>query len=158
MISHLERAEMVAKWAHRGQTDMANKPYEDHCQRVVDNLVRAGVTDQVTLAVAWLHDVVEDTRITIQDLYDLGFSEAIVKGVDAMTQRPHEELTYYWERVKGNWDAWVVKYHGDIPDNTAAWRLEYLPEHTQIKLVGKYHRATQFLGDPFVDAKTPDGY
>lgn len=132
---------MVATWAHRNQTDMAGKPYIDHCERVA----RAVKDNPVACAVGWLHDVVEDTDVTLTDLAKMGFSVEVLAGVKAMTQLPGEDLEHYWGRVRANGHAKLVKVHGDIPDNSDERRLDYLPEHIQVKLRAKYARALEFL-------------
>lgn len=138
----VEKARMVAHWFHAGQTDMANKPYVDHLQRVAYPF-GGWPTAQ---AVAWLHDVVEDTPCTLADLYEFGFSAEIVLAVDAITQRKGESLEVYWDRVKANPLARAVKVKGDIPDNADPMRLEHLPPHLQEKLTKKYQRAMEVLG------------
>lgn len=92
--SPIYKAALIASLAHENQTDMLGKPYFDHCERVANNVYRwaegniyAGPLDDL-IAVAYLHDVVEDTEWTLGDLERLGgFSETILAGVDAMTQR-----------------------------------------------------------------------
>lgn len=148
-MNQIEVAKMVATRAHRGQTDMAGEPYIEHCQRVVRNLREAGYDSIEVQAVAWLHDVVEDTAWSLNDLRVLGFSTQIVDGVDAMSQRTvdgvREDLENYWERVKANDIARVVKLYGDIPDNDDPNRKAYLSESLQNKLTSKYERARRFL-------------
>lgn len=60
----VERAAEFAAWAHEGQVRKgeAGLPYVVHPQDVHDILVAHGVTDEVTLAAAWLHDTVEDCK------------------------------------------------------------------------------------------------
>ena len=142
MVNVVEKAKMVAHWFHAGQTDMANKPYVDHLQRVAYPF-GGWPTAQ---AVAWLHDVVEDTPCTLDDLVDLGFSTEIVMAVAAITQYKGEPLEDYWMRVKDNPIARAVKVKGDIPDNADPMRLEHLPPHLQEKLTLKYQRAMEVLG------------
>ncbi len=140
-MDELEKAQMIATWAHRNQTDMADRPYIEHCERVA----RAVRGNYVAECVAWLHDVVEDTEVTLTDLARMGFSQAVLDGVDAMTQRPGEDLETYWGRVRENGHAKLVKVRGDIPDNSDERRLEYLPDKIQVKLRDKYVRALEFL-------------
>lgn len=179
-MSDVYRALEVAILAHHGQTDMANKPYIAHCGRVARNVERWFCSDDSRmeadwlpdlLCVAYLHDVVEDTAWTLNDLQRLGgFNQAVLDGVDAMTQRwfadcgdgthgkhPYmkniggqlvrEPLEDYWTRVKNNPLALIVKVHGDIPDNNDPARKEYLPIDRQLKLTVKYAKALAFLGE-----------
>lgn len=149
----MEIAVLVAKLAHAGQTDMAGKPYFDHCMRVAENVGRAGYLGSKYMAVALMHDVVEDTPVTLEDLEWIGFSQEVIDGVGAMTQRVdengvREDLETYWGRVKANRIAHIVKVCGDIPDNNDPARQSYLPEERQLKLRAKYARALEFLGKP----------
>jgi hypothetical protein len=144
MFTEVEKAKMVATWAHRNQTDMAGRPYIEHCERVA----RAVSGNDVAVAVAWLHDVVEDTDLTYTDLEKLGFSYPVLAGVAAITQLPGEPLEEYWGRVRENGHAKLVKTRGDIPDNLDERRLDFLPEKIQVKLRDKYARAVNFLGLP----------
>jgi hypothetical protein len=140
----VHKAEMVARWFHAGQTDMASKPYVEHLARVARPFSYPAFP--VAEAVAWLHDVVEDTDCTLTDLEELGFSDEIVTAVQAITQDKGEPLEDYWLRVRANPIARAVKVKGDIPDNSDPMRLEHLPPHLQEKLVLKYQRAMEFLG------------
>lgn len=146
----VEKAKMVAHWFHKGQTDMAQRPYVEHLERVASPFSGGNGKDgrnyPQAAAVAWLHDVVEDTPCTLGDLYQLGFSPEIVEAVWAITQRPGESLDDYWARVKDNMLARLVKVKGDIPDNADERRLDFLPPHLQDKLRAKYARAMTFLG------------
>jgi hypothetical protein len=143
----VEKAKMVAHWFHAGQTDMANKPYVDHLRRVAEPFGRFGTDGwPIAQAVAWLHDVVEDTDCTFDDLFELGFNVDILNAVDAITQRKCEPLEDYWLRVRANPIARAVKVKGDIPDNADPMRLEHLPPHLQEKLTKKYQRAMEVLG------------
>ena len=141
-MDQVEKAKMVAHWFHAGQTDMANKPYVGHLERVARPF-HGWPTAQT---VAWLHDVVEDTDCTLDDLADLNFSREVIVAVKAMTQFQGESLEDYWARVRENPIARAVKVRGDIPDNSDPMRLEHLPPHLQEKLTLKYARAMEFLG------------
>ena len=141
----VEKAKMVAHWFHRDQTDMAGAPYVGHLERVARPF-QVEMEWKTAAAVAWLHDVVEDTDCTLKDLYELGFDDVIVHAVDAITQRPGEDLDTYWQRVKADPIARVVKVKGDIPDNSDERRLDFLPPHLQDKLRKKYALALQVLG------------
>ncbi|MDU3373625.1 hypothetical protein [Enterococcus casseliflavus] len=71
----------VAKKANAGQTDKGGEPYFFHVPRVANSL-----TDKNAKVVAYLHDTVEDTDITIEKLKELGFSDTIVSAVQVLTQ------------------------------------------------------------------------
>jgi hypothetical protein len=140
----VSKAKMVAHWFHAGQTDMANKPYVDHLARVAAPFAHPSFP--VAEAVAWLHDVVEDTPCTLDDLAEVGFQFEIIQAVEAITHRKGEPLEDYWLRCKANPIARAVKVKGDIPDNADPMRLEFLPPHLQERLTLKYQRAMEVLG------------
>jgi (p)ppGpp synthase/HD superfamily hydrolase len=132
------RARDVAYAAHEGQVDKTGKPYIAHPQRVVGRL-----DDPTEQAVAWLHDVVEDTAVTLDDLRGT-FPGVIVDAVDAMTKRPGEPLGDYIARVRADPIATAVK-RADVADNSSLERLEYLDEKTRDRLARKYVRTLGLL-------------
>ena len=69
----INRAEHVAKTEHEriGQTRSNGDPYWTHPERVYNMLVNAGITDEVVLAAAWLHDVPEDCTKSLKECYEL---------------------------------------------------------------------------------------
>lgn len=134
-------AEEVATTAHQGQVDKADRPYIDHPRRVVGHLVEPTPVQSV---VAWLHDVVEDTITTLEDV-DRAFGSEIASAVDAMTHRPGETSAHYYARVKANPTALVVKT-ADLADNTDPERLRVLAPEVRARLETKYAHARHELG------------
>jgi GTP diphosphokinase / guanosine-3',5'-bis(diphosphate) 3'-diphosphatase len=84
-MSTLERAIAIAATAHAGQLDKARQAYILHPLRV---MLRVDSNDQRIAAV--LHDVVEDTDVSMDQLVSEGFSEAVLAAVEALTKRPGE--------------------------------------------------------------------
>lgn len=84
-MSTLERAISIAAQAHSGQVDKAGQPYILHPLRVMLQM-----TSQDERMAAVLHDVVEDTSITIEQLATEGFSDAVLEAVEALTKLPGE--------------------------------------------------------------------
>lgn len=70
MTALIDRAHSMATAAHEGQTDKAGAPYIDHPRRVAIRVHQYAPEEhsEAAQAVAWLHDVVEDSSITLQDL------------------------------------------------------------------------------------------
>ena len=62
----LEKAEALARRAHEWQTRRNGEPYIEHPRRVVESLKNLGITAEVVLATAWLHDVMEDWSMEIK--------------------------------------------------------------------------------------------
>jgi len=80
----LLKAEYVASMAHEDQTRNSGEAYISHPRAVVSLLKEAGVQDKMLLAAAWLHDVVEDTDVTQEDI-NKWFGNHISKWVDQLT-------------------------------------------------------------------------
>lgn len=111
-------AEMIATLAHIDQVDKGGNPYIEH-PRAVSCLV----TTDLEKTVAWLHDVVEDTFVTLEDLKRVGFSDVVVMAVDAITRRYNESREDYLERVVRNPIAVMVKL-ADLTNNADLTRIE----------------------------------
>lgn len=107
----LNEAITLAVNAHARQTDKSGAPYILHVLRVM--LAQTG-TESMTVAA--LHDVVEDTDITVADLAQAGWSKDIVAAVDALTRREDESYVEFVERASSNELARPVKI-ADIRDN-----------------------------------------
>ena len=135
-------AEQVATEAHADQVDEAGRPYIEHPRRVAAR-VAAQTDDPDALAAAWLHDVVEDTPVGLDELRQLGFNERVLDAVDALTRRSGEGDEYY-RRVAANPIALLVK-RSDIADNTDPERVRQLEPAVAERLRLKYERALCLL-------------
>ncbi len=133
------RAEAIARVAHAGQVDKSGQPYIDHPARVAAR-VRG---DELLEAIAWLHDVVEDTDVQLVDL-QAEFPLEVVDAVDAITHRPGEPRADYYARVGRNPLARQVK-DADIDDNTDPARTALLDDATRSRLAAKYAAAREAL-------------
>lgn len=133
-------AREVATEAHQGQVDKAGAAYITHPERVAAKMVRGTRQEDV----AWLHDVVEDTAVTLDRLEALGFSQDVVDAVDAMTRRDGEQPDDYYARVAANSIAVEVKL-ADLADNTDPERLAALPRDVRDRLQEKYAHAHEAL-------------
>ena len=131
-----QQAEHIARIAHAGQVDKAGAPYAEHPARVA----AAVGGDPLAQAAAWLHDVVEDTSTSLDDLQAAGFPESVIAAIDALTRRPGEASDAYYARVAADPLALRVK-RADIGDNSGHERLGRLDEPTQIRLRDKYAHA-----------------
>ena len=145
MSTLTDHARDIATRAHRGQTDKSGADYIDHPRRVaqrVHHYAAAGQQDAAQVA-AWLHDVVEDTGVTLDDLRE-DFTEDVVAGVDAMTRRPGEDGDDYDRRVAAHPLARAVK-QADLDANTDPARTALLDEDTRARLVRRYAHAREVL-------------
>jgi (p)ppGpp synthase/HD superfamily hydrolase len=136
-------ARTIAALAHRGQVDKTGAPYIDHPRRVAANVGDASATQ----AVAWLHDVLEDSDLEAEDLIAAGIPSGIVEDVQTLTRVPHEPAEAYYERVYASPTARRVKL-ADIADNTDVDRLALIEDDaTIVRLVRKYAKARLLLGE-----------
>jgi (p)ppGpp synthase/HD superfamily hydrolase len=134
-------ARAIATKAHEGQLDKADQPYITHPE-----FVASQVTGDEAKAVAWLHDVVEDTSVSFADLRTAGLSETVIAGVDAITKRSNEDYETYLARVAANPLAKAVKL-ADLTHNMDTSRLKVITENTRMRLE-KYKVAFAKLSKP----------
>lgn len=135
----ISKARKLAEHAHSGQLDKAGNPYLGHVRRVVDR-----VDGGVEKAVAWLHDVLEDSHFGELDLMEAGMPKEVIAAVLAITHRPHEPRVDYYTRVKADRYALPVKL-ADIADNSDPARLAQLDDATRERLAAKYAKARAIL-------------
>lgn len=140
----LVMAQAIAYAMHNKQTDKAGEPYIDHVTTVAIT-VRALYPDDARVeTVAWLHDVIEDTPMTLEELRAFGFGEDIIDAVDAITHQPNERRDAYYVRVAANPLAVIVK-RADISHNARPDRLAMLDPKTRERLTVKYADAVAHL-------------
>ncbi|RDI20174.1 HD domain-containing protein [Lentzea flaviverrucosa] len=137
----LEDAIAIATTAHDGQVDKSGRPYIGHPLRVM-----ASLTGEHEQMAAVLHDVIEDTPVTADDLRAHGCPAAVVDAVVALSHLPEEPQEDYLRRVAANPLALSVK-RADISDNLAPARIAQLDEATQERLKAKYARALGLLDE-----------
>lgn len=135
----LEDAIALATSAHDGQVDKSGRPYIGHPLRVM-----ASVTGEHERMTAVLHDVIEDTWVTAEDLVSRGCPEVVVDAVVALSHLPEEPQEDYLRRVAANPLALSVK-RADISDNLSPARMARLDDATQERLKAKYARALGLL-------------
>ncbi|GAA2753515.1 HD domain-containing protein [Amnibacterium kyonggiense] len=138
LLEQVELARQIATRAHAGQTDKAGRPYIAHPQRVA-----ARLTDLQAQAVAWLHDVLEDTNVTSEDLRIAGVDEDVIRVVDLLS-RTGDDVDYS-ARIAADPLAREVKL-ADIADNTDPERTALLDPDTRDRLAEKYAHARRALG------------
>ena len=134
------KAMQLAYKAHHGQTDHAGLPYIFHPYHLAEQM-----TDEFTICAALLHDVVEDTAVTIEEL-EREFPPAVTEAVRLLT---HDENTPYLDYVralKNNPIARTVKL-ADLAHNSDETRLfaSDMPEETRARWRAKYAEARRIL-------------
>lgn len=147
------RARLLATFAHDGQVDAGGTWYIAH-PSVVASMARAraerdgDLDPDVVEMVGWLHDVVEDTPVTLEDLHRFSCPQEVLYAVGAITKRPEEATLDYYARVKRNPYALAVK-RADVEHNADPDRLAKVAEtdpERAARLAAKYARAREALG------------
>lgn len=118
----LSRMLIFATQKHHGQFDKSGMPYILHPLTVMNMLQ---TDDEELQCIALGHDLVEDCKVTYQDLWDQGFNERIIEGIKAMTKIAGETKDEYKAKVKSNPDAVQVKMC-DLRHNSDITRLKDL--------------------------------
>ncbi len=136
----LQRAIEIAVDAHKGQTDKAGQPYILHPLR----MMFAVQTKEEKMA-AVLHDVVEDSDWTLDQLEAEGFSENVIEAVDRLTRKESDSYERFIEISGGHPVSRAVKI-ADLTDNMDLSRIKELTEKDDLRMK-KYGKAFAILTD-----------
>jgi (p)ppGpp synthase/HD superfamily hydrolase len=137
-MATLERAIQIAAQAHQGQRDKGGASYILHPLRMMMRM-----ESEATMIAAILHDVVEDSDWTLEQLRGEGFSEEVLQAVDCLTRRDDETYEESVARAQADAIARLVKI-ADLEDNMNVKRIgEMTP--TALARIEKYHRAWRAL-------------
>lgn len=154
----LEDAILLAVLAHKGQKDRADLPYILHPLNV---MLLMDPYDEDAMILAVLHDVVEDTKVTLSYLRAKGYPDNIVEALDCLTKRINpaaagsgaydingkERYSYFIRRVKQNPLATRVKI-ADLQHNSDLGRLKKV-EAWDLARLDRYQRALMYLTDRY---------
>ena len=128
----IEDALSIAANAHRGQKYGDGSAYIWHPIKVAQRIDDAGHDDELVM-IALLHDVVEDSDWSLDDLRERGASERVIAGVDGMSRRHYESYAEFIDRCRENPDSVIVKradmeenLSGDCPPSLASKYHKYL--------------------------------
>ena len=132
-MPNLEDAILLAVEAHRGQKDTGGAPYILHPLRVMLKVN----TDSERMA-AILHDVVEDTPVTLENLRNAGYPEPVLEAIDCLTRRKGESYEDFIRRIKPNPIARKIKL-ADLEDNMDLSRISS-PQSKDLERVDKYRK------------------
>lgn len=124
--------------AHRGQFDKVGNPLILHPIRVAETARGEDVK-----AVAVLHDILEDTKVTYDQLKDK-FGSDIALSVRALTKTKGDPYRLYLDSVLDNPMAITVKLL-DMQDNSSPMRLQNLSFKLQLRLINKYARGRHYI-------------
>lgn len=145
----LDKAIKIAVEAHRGQVDKGGEPYILHPLRL---MLKMATEDERICAV--LHDVVEDSSITFEDLKTEGFSAAVIDALRCLTKEQKEEYGHFVERIMQNMLAAAVKL-ADLYDNMDLTRIKE-PTKKDYERVEKYKAAAKQLSNMLKNKKGKD--
>lgn len=137
-MSDLNQAISIATKVHAGQLDKAGQPYILHPLRL---MLKFQAEDEMIVAV--LHDVVEDSDVSIKELEELGFASSILEAISSLTKNVGEDYDSFISRVSENKLATKVKIE-DIKDNLDLTRLVNISSK-DLERVEKYHRSLRKL-------------
>ena len=139
MTDLVERAQEIAIKAHEGQTRWDGSPYITHPASVVKRLIDSyGLGADTLLILGWLHDVVEDTSVTLHSL-SKEFDDFTIRILSLLTHQKEDSYARYISKVKSSQYATLVKI-ADLEDNLATLKL---PKDRQ--RIDKYELAKLYL-------------
>ena len=135
----LNRAIELATEFHYGQMDKNGVDYINHPLAVMD-----GVSSAEAKMVAVMHDLLEDTDLSLEDLKKENFSIEVLEALKLLNHKKGEAYMEYIQKISGNELAKEVKI-ADIKHNLDEERLKLLDEETIKRLKNKYNTALDFL-------------
>ena len=133
-----KKAMILCFEAHKEQKDKSGLPYVHHPFHLAEQM-----TDEATTIVALLHDVVEDTSVTLEDLKNEGFPQEVVDAIALMTHNDGSPYMDYVARIKQNPIAKAVKL-ADLTHNSDVTRLDVVTDKDRER-VKKYQAAIELL-------------
>src|ERR1017187_3328414 len=139
-VELLARAYRFSERAHAGQTRRNGDPYVTHCVEVAKILADLQL-DSVTVASGLIHDVVEDTAVTVEEV-EREFGREIAQIVDGLTKIGHLPLTSTQQRQVENYRKLLLSIAKDarvilikLADRLHNMRtLEFLPEEKRLRI------------------------
>ena len=136
----LGKAISIASQSFEEKKDKGGEPYILHCLEVMNNISEKDDTYRI---VAVLHDLVEDTNWTIDNLLNVGFTIETVKAIACLTHNKGESYDDYILRISGNKIATVVKL-ADLEHNSCITRLKGI-DNIDLTRMEKYHKSYMYL-------------
>ncbi len=124
--------------AHKDQLDKSGMPYVYHPFHVAEQM-----ETEETVAVALLHDVIEDTDYTLEDLKAMGFPDSVTEALAPMTHDDSVPYLDYVAKLKNNPIAKAVKL-ADLMHNSDLSRLDVVDDKA-LERVEKYKKAIELL-------------
>lgn len=135
-----KKALQICCAAHKHQKDKSGLPYIIHPLHLAEQM-----ETEAEVCTALLHDVLEDTACTVEELRQAGFPEPVLKALQLLTRDPHANYLEYVERLRANPIARRVKM-ADLAHNSNLYRLDRVTDRDRRRLV-KYLMARAILED-----------
>jgi (p)ppGpp synthase/HD superfamily hydrolase len=124
--------------AHKDQKDKSGLPYVFHPFHVAEQM-----DDEDSTIVALLHDLLEDTSYTVEDLKKIGFNNKVCDAIILMTHDDNVTYLDYVKKIKNNEIARKVKI-ADLKHNSDLTRLDIITEY-DLERKAKYAKALEIL-------------
>ena len=137
-IKDLDKAYEIASMAHKNQKDKGGIEYINH--PVAVSMLVGSLEEKI---VALLHDVVEDTHVTLAELKSFGFNDNVIAAIDAISRKAGESTDDYMNRVKNNKLACSVK-KADLLHNMDISRLKVVKKK-DLERLDKYQYIYNYL-------------
>ncbi|MGW2693646.1 HD domain-containing protein [Streptomyces sp. NPDC001296] len=137
----VEEVDDFAAEAHAGQVDRIGVPYIEHVRAVAAGLTPFG--PELVMA-GLLHDVIEDTDWTAEQLKAVGVPARVVAVVETVTNQPGVLYGEKIKRITSNRDATLVKI-ADNAHNSHPDRAARLPAEQRDRLAAKYRQVRDTL-------------
>ncbi|WP_434779450.1 hypothetical protein [Neisseria sp. Ec49-e6-T10] len=135
----IEVALQLALDAHKGQVDKGGQAYILHPLRLMMRF-----SDETMQIISLLHDVVEDSDITLEQIAQLGFDQTIIDALNVLTKKEQEPYEQFIQRVSTNRLAIQVKI-ADLKDNLNIARIPHELTQKDLLRLNKYHCALMYL-------------
>ena len=135
-----KKAMQICFEAHKDQVDKSDLPYIHHPLHLAEQM-----TDEVTTIVALLHDVLEDSSITMDQLAEEGFPAEALEAIALMTHGDDVDYMDYVKKIKQNPIAKAVKL-ADLAHNSDTTRLDVVTAK-DLERVDTYNQAKALLNE-----------
>lgn len=134
----------VARRLHEGQYRKDGMPYISHPLKVCTTLISYGIDDDVTLAAALLHDVLEDCQLPLKGrelISDFTISEEVLDIITLLTKESgldSHELNIYFKKIEGNHKAALIKLADRLHNSSTLYTFTFEKMEKYIKETNEY--------------------
>lgn len=138
----INKALRLSYQAHQGQLDKAKVPYIYHPYHLAEQMG----DDEELICVALLHDVVEDSYFTLEDLQKENFPQSIVEAIDVLSHKRKDTYFDYIKKIKDNYLACkvkIVELNHNLNFARFDWQDEF--EKDYLNRMQKYCNALDYL-------------